>query len=69
MSSLTAGKFGDSQIKSYMKLGPQTYLGAESQSEWTIQLIPKPLKNSDNYFTAQKRNMRRSARGKTWCSE
>ena len=27
-----------------MKLGPQTHLGAKSQSEGTIQLVPKPQK-------------------------
>jgi len=37
---LAAEKFGDSQIKSDLKLGPQTHLGAESQSEGTIQLVP-----------------------------
>ena len=31
-SVLAAGKIGDSLIKSNMKLGPQTHLGAESQS-------------------------------------
>jgi len=38
----TADNFGDSPIKSNMKLGPQTHIGAESQSEGTIQLVPKP---------------------------
>jgi len=41
---LEAGKIGDSLIKSDMKLGPQTHLSAESQSEGTIQLVPKPWK-------------------------
>jgi len=27
-----------------MKLGQKTHLGAESQSEWTIQLVPEPWK-------------------------
>ena len=34
-------KFGDSPIKSDMKLGPQTHVGAESQCEGTIQFVPK----------------------------
>ena len=34
-------KIGDSPMKSDIKLGPQTHLGAESQSEWTIQLVQK----------------------------
>jgi len=34
--NLAAEKFGDSPIKSDMKLGPQTHLGAESQSYGTI---------------------------------
>ena len=33
--------FGDSPIKLDMKLGPQTHFGAQSQSEGTIQLVPK----------------------------
>jgi len=41
---LTAEKIVDSPIKSHMKLGPQTNLGAESQSEWTIELVPKSWK-------------------------
>ena len=40
--NLAAEKIGDSPIKSDMKLGPQMHLGAESQSEGTIQLVPKP---------------------------
>jgi len=39
---LAAERFGDSPIKSDMKLEPQMHLGAESQSEGTIQLVPKP---------------------------
>jgi len=41
---LTVDKIGESQIKSDMKLGPQTHLGAKSQSEGTIQLVPEPRK-------------------------
>jgi len=41
---LAAGKIGDSPIQSDVKLGPQKHLGAESQSEGTIQLVPKPWK-------------------------
>jgi len=41
---LVAGKIGDSPIKSDMKVGPQTYLGAESQSQGTIQLVSKSWK-------------------------
>jgi len=41
---LTAEKIGDSPIKSDMKLGPQTHVGAESQSNRTIQLVPKSWK-------------------------
>jgi len=29
-------------FESDIKLGPQTHIGAESQSEGTIQLVPKP---------------------------
>ena len=32
LTTLAAEKIGDSPIKSDMKLGPQTHLGAESQS-------------------------------------
>jgi len=39
---LAAKKIGDSPIKLDMKLGPQTHTGAESQSQGTIQLVPKP---------------------------
>ena len=38
---LAAERIGDSPIKSDIKLGPQMHLGAESQSEGTIQLVPK----------------------------
>ena len=34
-------KFGHSPIKSDMKLRPQTHVGAESQCEGTIQLVPE----------------------------
>jgi len=40
----SAENFGDSPIKSDMKLGPQMHLGAESQSEGTIELVPKSWK-------------------------
>jgi len=60
---LAAEKSGDSPIKSDIKLGPQTHLGAESQSYGTIQFGPKIMENGDNYSTAPWRNMRRSARG------
>ena len=43
-ANLAAGKIGDSPNKSDTKLGAQTQLGAESQSKWTIQLVPKPWK-------------------------
>ena len=36
--NLAAGKTGDSPIRSDVKLGLQTHLGAESQSEGTLQL-------------------------------
>ena len=39
---LAAGKIGDSPIISDMNWTPQTHLGAEFQSERTIQLVPKP---------------------------
>ena len=38
---LAARKIRDSPNKSNMKLGPQTHLGVESQSDGTIQLVPK----------------------------
>jgi hypothetical protein len=54
---LAAGKIGDSPIKSDIKFGSQTHLGAESQSKGTIQLVPKSWKMA-------KINPRR--RGGTW---
>jgi len=43
-SLLTARKIGDSPIKSDIQLGIHTHLGAESQSEGTIRLVPKSWK-------------------------
>jgi len=42
--TLAAKKIGDSPIKLDMKSGPQTHLGAESQSWGTIELVPKSWK-------------------------
>ena len=41
---LAAAKIGDSPINSDMILGQQMHLGAESQSERTIELVPKSWK-------------------------
>jgi len=63
LSSLASEKIGDSPIKSDMKCGPHKHLGAESQSEGTIQLVPKSRKMVIITPRRPWRNMRRSARG------
>jgi len=42
--TVAAGKIGDFPIKSDVKLGPQTNLGADSYSEGTIKIVPKSWK-------------------------
>ena len=44
LCSLAAGKKGDSPIKLVLKLGSQTNICAESQSEGTLQLVQIPWK-------------------------
>ena len=65
---MAAEKFGDSQIKSDMRLRLQTHIGAESYSQGTIQLVPKSLKMA--ILTLRRRGG--TWEGKTvavWCSE
>ena len=61
---MAADKIGDSPVKSDLKFGRQTHLGAESQYEGTIQLVPKSCKMVK--IIPRRRggtNMRRSVRG------
>jgi len=51
-----------------MKLGPQTQIGAESQSEGTIQLISKPWKMVI-IISRRRRGTCEGVTVATWCSE
>ena len=51
-----------------MKLGPQKHFGAKSQSEWTIQLVPKARKMAI-IIPRRRRGTREGVPVATWCSE
>jgi len=51
-----------------MKLGPQKHLGSKSQSEGTIQLVPKPRKMAI-IIPQRRRGTREGVSVPTWCSE
>ena len=65
---LGADKIGDSPIKHDLRLGPQTHFVAKSQSERTIQLVPKPRKMAI-IIPQRQRETWEGVPVATWCIE